>query len=129
MIHRAPFGSLERFMGILIEHFAGRFPPWLAVTQIALLPLSDAYNEHCHALSKNWQQKGYRVNVDESNNTLSYKIRNAQLEQIPFMVVIGEKEMKDQTVTLRTLDGKQQTLSVKDFEALVKEKIDQRSLE
>lgn len=129
MIHRAPFGSLERFMGILIEHFAGRFPPWLAVTQIALLPLSDQYNAHCQTLAKKWQSAGYRVKVDESQNTLSYKIRNAQLEQVPFMLVVGEKEMKDQTVTLRTLDGKQQTLSVEDFEKIVSKKVEQRLLE
>lgn len=129
MIHRAPFGSLERFMGILIEHFAGRFPPWLAVTQIALLPLSDQFNDHCRALAKRWQLVGYRVKVDESQNTLSYKIRAAQLEQIPFMLVVGEKEIKDNSVTLRTLDGKQQTLSINSFEELIFEKVSKRTLD
>ncbi len=107
IIHRAPFGSLERFTAILIEHFKGAFPLWLSPTPIRIMPLSDRFNEYAFAVKKKLQEKRLFSEVDDSNNTLSYKVRQAQLEKVPVIVVIGEREQKEKTVTIRLRDGKQ----------------------
>lgn len=129
MIHRAPFGSLERFMGIVIEHFGAKFPAWLAPVQAVILPLSDAHNVAANALQKDWEKKNFRVKVDSSQNTLSYKIRQAQLEKIPFILVMGDKEAESKSVTVRTLDGKQTVMKATEFEKMLLQKVESRSLE
>lgn len=129
MIHRAPFGSLERFTGIVIEHFAAKFPAWLAPTQAVILPLNDSHNEMVRSLQKDWISKNMRVQVDDSQNTLSYKIRQAQLDQIPFILVVGDKEAQTKSVTVRTLDGTQTVMKLVEFEKMLLEKIKSRSLE
>ncbi|MER3414768.1 MAG: threonine--tRNA ligase [Gemmataceae bacterium] len=101
MIHRAPFGSFERFVGILIEHFAGAFPFWLAPEQIRILPVSDRFLEYAQKVELELKNRGFRVTLDARPDKLGAKIRDAQLEKIPFMLVIGDKEVQAQTVSVR----------------------------
>jgi threonyl-tRNA synthetase len=105
MIHRAILGSLERFIGIIIEHFAGAFPFWLAPVQATVLPLSEKFVEYGNFVEEKLKAAGLRVEVDRSNEKLGAKIRTAQLQKIPFMLVVGEKEMQSQTVALRRRTG------------------------
>lgn len=101
MIHRAPFGSMERFMGILIEHFNGAFPLWLAPEQVRVLPVSDKFNDYGKSVEKTLRDAGIRASGDYRADKVGAKIREAQLEKIPFMLVVGEKEQTAQTVAIR----------------------------
>jgi threonyl-tRNA synthetase len=105
MIHRAILGSLERFIGIIIEHFAGAFPFWLSPVQAAVLPLSEKFVDYARETTAKLRAAGLRVETDESNEKLGAKIRNAQLRKIPFMLIVGEKEAQAGTVSLRTRSG------------------------
>lgn len=122
MIHRVLFGSLERFMGILIEHFAGKFPLWLSPVQIKILPISDkflAYAKEAEAILK---KEGLRCEVDEKAEKIGYKIRTAQMEKIPYMLVIGEKEMNAGNVSVRSRDrGDLGSMSMEQLLALLQE--------
>jgi threonyl-tRNA synthetase len=114
VIHRALLGSLERFMGILIEHYGGAFPFWLAPEQIRILPVGEAHREAAEALA---QKLGdYRVEIDGSDETVGKKIRNAEIDKIPFVLVYGDKE-SDEALAIREHGGKQRTLSLSDFQA------------
>ncbi len=106
MIHRALMGSLERFFGVLIEHYAGAFPLWLAPVQTIILNISDAQNEYAQGVYEQLRKAGIRVEKDLRNEKLNYKIRQAQLNKIPFMLIIGDQEMADNTITARLRDGK-----------------------
>ena len=101
MIHRVLFGSIERFIGILIEHFAGAFPAWLAPVQAIVLPITDKFNAYAAQVAEQLIQAGVRVEVDHRNEKIGYKIREAQMQKIPYMLVVGEKEASSQTVSLR----------------------------
>jgi threonyl-tRNA synthetase len=101
MIHRAPFGSMERFMGILIEHFAGAFPLWLAPEQVRVLPVSERFNDYGRKVEAELKAHGFRATVDLRPEKIGYKIREAQLEKIPYMLVVGDKEQSAGTVALR----------------------------
>lgn len=103
-IHRAPLGTHERFIGFLIEHFAGRFPLWLAPEQIAILPISQAHEQGASEIASQLEAKGLRV-VIELGDTLKKRVREAQVRQIPLILIVGEKELSSQTVSVRTLDG------------------------
>ena len=105
MIHRAPFGSLERFIGTLIEHHAGAFPVWLAPVQATLIPITDRHNEYAHEVAVKLKKAGFRVDVDVSNNRMNAKIRTAQQMKIPYMLVIGDKEMEAGAVAVRQRSG------------------------
>ena len=105
MLHRALFGSLERFIGILIEHFAGKLPAWLAPTQIVVLTISEAFNDQAEQLSQSLQKLGLRSAVDTSNEKIGYKIRQHTLKRVPFMAVVGAKEAETGQINLRLLDG------------------------
>jgi threonyl-tRNA synthetase len=106
MIHRAPFGSMERFMGILIEHFAGAFPLWLAPEQVRVLPVSERYSDYGRKVEGELRQHGFRVSGDYRPEKIGYKIREAQLEKVPYMLVVGEKEQGAGTVAVRDrVDG------------------------
>jgi threonyl-tRNA synthetase len=106
MIHRAPFGSMERFMAILIEHFAGAFPLWLAPEQVRVLPLSEHFSDYGRKVEGELRSRGFRVSGDYRPEKLGYKIREAQLEKIPYMLVVGEKEQAAGTVAVRDrVDG------------------------
>jgi threonyl-tRNA synthetase len=101
MIHRAPLGSMERFIGILIEHFAGAFPLWLAPVQVRVLPISDKTADYARSVLSRLQAAGFRAEADLRAEKIGHKIREAQLEKIPYMLVVGEKELAGGTVALR----------------------------
>ncbi|MCX7918518.1 MAG: threonine--tRNA ligase [bacterium] len=121
MIHRALLGSLERFLGVLIEHYAGAFPTWLAPVQIKILPIKDSLMEYAKQVHEILKQQDLRVEVDERNEKLGHKIRDAQLEKIPYMLVLGEREQTSQTVAVRRRDGKDfGAMTIPEFLALLK---------
>ena len=105
MIHRVVFGSIERFIGILIEHYAGKFPMWLAPVQVKILPVSDKYLQYSQGVAEKLKEQGIRVETDARDEKLGYKIRSAQLEKIPYMVIIGEKEQEGSSVSVRCRDA------------------------
>ena len=104
MLHRTVFGSIERFIGILIEHFAGKFPLWLSPVQVKILPISDKYVDYAYEVQKELKNLGIRVNVDARAEKIGFKIREAQLEKVPYMLVIGEKEVENNTIAVRSRD-------------------------
>ena len=116
MLHRVIFGSIERFIGILIEHFAGAFPTWLAPVQVKLLPISDAHKEYAKQVQQELEQNGIRVEVDDRQEKIGYKIREAQLQKVPYMLIIGDKEVEANAVGVRSRkDGDIGQMSCKDF--------------
>lgn len=124
MIHRAPFGSLERFIAVIIEHTAGKFPLWLTPEQAILLPISDKYIDHCKAIAASLKDSDIRALVDERNEKIGKKIRDAELSKIPFMLIIGEKEAGDGTVSVREQgQGDLGSMTPQAFTALVQERI------
>ncbi|GIN12996.1 threonine--tRNA ligase 2 [Shouchella clausii] len=108
VIHRAVFGSIDRFLGILIEHFAGAFPVWLAPVQVQIVPVSHVHLDYCLTIQSELKQVGVRVNIDEDDEKLGYKIRKAQMQKIPYTIVLGDNELKEKTVTVRQY-GKPET--------------------
>ena len=126
MIHRVCFGSIERFIGILIEHFAGAFPTWLAPVQVKLLPISDRQHDYAAEVAKKLTSAGIRVETDTRNEKIGYKIREAQLEKVPYMLVIGDKECENGTVAVRSRkNGDMGTESLDTFIADVRKEIDE----
>ena len=126
MIHRVCFGSIERFIGILIEHFAGAFPTWLAPVQVKLLPISDRQHDYAAEVAKKLTAAGIRVETDTRNEKIGYKIREAQLEKVPYMLVIGDKECENGTVAVRSRkNGDMGTESLDTFIADVRKEIDE----
>jgi threonyl-tRNA synthetase len=101
MIHRVAYGSIERFIGILIEHYAGAFPVWVAPIQVKILTITDKHKEYAYALKKEMFDKGIRAEVDDRNEKIGYKIRESQMSKAPFIIVIGDKEMEDRKVAVR----------------------------
>jgi len=130
MIHRAPFGSLERFTGVLIEHFAGNFPVWLAPEQVRILPLNDAMVEHGHQLRKELQSRGVRVSVDAHAEKLGAKIRRAETEKIPYMLIVGAREAEAGEVSLRCRieTGLPEKMTFEDFKEHLLQRIADRAL-
>ncbi len=125
MIHRVVLGSIERFIGVITEHFAGAFPVWLAPEQVRLLPVTDRAAERCRELCKEFDAAGLRVSADLRSEKIGYKIREAQLQKIPYMLVIGDKEVENGEVAVRSrANGDLGGMSVDAFLAMVKEKID-----
>ena len=122
MVHRACFGSIERFIGILIENYAGAFPVWLAPVQVKLLPISEKCMDYAVALRKKFKAAGVRVELDESNEKIGYKIRRAQMEKVPYMAVIGDKEAQSGTVSVRhRTQGDMGAVNVDEFIAKILE--------
>jgi threonyl-tRNA synthetase len=107
MIHRALFGSIERFFGVLTEHYAGAFPPWLAPVQVRAIPVAEAFNEYLAEIVKQMRKSGIRADVDLSDDRMQKKIRNAQTEKIPFMLIAGEEDQKAGAVSFRYRNGEQ----------------------
>lgn len=125
MLHRVIFGSIERFIGILIEHFAGAFPTWLAPVQVKILPIAESHLEYANQLKKQLLEEGIRVEVDERNEKIGYKIREAQLQKIPYMLVIGDKEVEANKVGVRSRkEGDQGAISITDFINRIKTEIE-----
>ena len=124
MIHRAPFGSLERFTAVLIEHTAGHFPLWLTPDQVAILPISEKYNEYAQQLAKYLDGEGVRANVDARNEKIGRKIRDNEMKRIPYMLVVGEKEQADGTVAVRKQGGGDQgVMSKEDFAKKINDEV------
>jgi threonyl-tRNA synthetase len=107
MIHSAKFGSIERFFGVLVEHYAGAFPPWLAPVQVQGIPIAERHNDYLHDVARRMQLEGLRVEVDESDERMQKKIRNAQLQKVPFMVIAGDQDIEAGAVSFRYRDGRQ----------------------
>ncbi len=129
MIHRAPFGSLERFTGLLIEHFEGKFPTWLAPEQVRVIPISEKTLDAAEASAAQLADAGIRVTVDRSNDKIGAKIRLARLDRVPYMLVLGAREVEDGSVSVRHRDNEDLTTkSLSDFIAAIKEEIRTRSL-
>ena len=105
MVHRAIFGSLERFMGMLIEHYGGAFPVWLAPIQAVLIPITDSHNDYANKIFENLNENGIRVEIDLSRDRMNAKIRNAQIQKIPYMLIIGDREMESDTIGVRLRSG------------------------
>ena len=129
MIHRAPFGSMERFMGILIEHFAGAFPLWLAPEQVRILPISEKFTEYGKKVEAELRAAGFRTTGDWRPEKIGAKIREAQLEKIPYMLVVGEKEMASGTVAVRDrVDGDIGALPLADLIARLKDEVQKKTI-
>lgn len=107
MIHSAKFGSIERFLGVLVEHYAGAFPPWLAPVQVVGIPVADAFTDYLYDVTNQLKARGIRVEVDESDDRFQKKIRNAQLQKIPFMLIAGGEDVEKGAVSFRYRDGRQ----------------------
>ena len=124
MIHRAPFGSIERFTAVLIEHTAGHFPLWLTPDQVAILPISEKFNEYARTLAKYFDLVGVRATIDDRNEKIGRKIRDNELKRIPYMVVVGEKEQADGTVAVRKQgQGDQGTMKKEDFAKKINDEV------
>ena len=120
MIHRAPFGSMERFTGVLIEHFAGAFPLWLAPEQVRVLPISEKAYDYAQSVERRFREAGFRVTTDFTSNRVNAKVRDAQLALIPYMLVVGEKEAAADTVTVRDRLEADKQLNLSVAEAIAK---------
>jgi threonyl-tRNA synthetase len=107
MIHSAKFGSIERFIGVLVEHYAGAFPPWLSPVQVQGIPIAERHNDYLFDVARRMQARGIRVEVDESDERMQKKIRNAQLQKVPFMVIAGDRDLDEGAVSFRYRDGRQ----------------------
>jgi len=107
MIHRALFGSIERFFGVLTEHYSGAFPPWLAPVQAIGIPVADAFSDYLAQVIKDMKRAGIRAELDASDDRMQKKVRNAQMQKIPFMVIAGEEDMVAGAVSFRYRNGEQ----------------------
>jgi threonyl-tRNA synthetase len=125
MIHRAPFGSLERFIAVLIEHCGGNFPLWLTPDQIAILPISEKYNDYAQEVLNTLSALDIRGFVDDRNEKIGKKIRDNEVKKIPFMLIVGEKEAADQKVAVRRHGkGDEGVFGIKEFANLVSQEIE-----
>ncbi|MFN2270417.1 MAG: His/Gly/Thr/Pro-type tRNA ligase C-terminal domain-containing protein, partial [Anaerolineae bacterium] len=129
MVHRALLGSLERFFGVLVEHYAGAFPVWLSPVQVKLIPIADRHVEYARSVAERLHAAGLRAEVDESDERMQAKIRDAQMEKIPYMLIIGDQEMEAGQVNLRMRDGqKPGAMSADDFVALAQKAVAEKQL-
>ena len=130
VIHRAPLGTHERFIGFLIEQFAGAFPVWMSPTQVMVIPVSDKFEDYSSEVVKSLKMSGVRASIDNRNETLGARVRDAQNYKVPYMAIIGQKEVESGTITLRKRNSKELVAMPKaEFEALVLNKIKDKSLE
>ena len=129
MIHRVVFGSIERFIGILTEHFAGAFPLWLSPVQVELMPIADRHNEFTEKVANELKKFGIRVDIDSRSEKIGFKIREAQLQKVPYMLVIGDKEVETGNVSIRCRKrGDIGAMSVEEFCAMVKKEIEEKTI-
>ncbi|MGQ9897315.1 MAG: threonine--tRNA ligase [Acidobacteriota bacterium] len=129
MVHRAILGSLERFFGLLIEHFGGKFPVWLAPVQVAILPIADRCNDHAAEVAQALRQAALRVEVDTRSEKIGAKIRQAQLRKVPYMVILGDREVENKNLAVRTRsEGDVGTFSTDAFIARIKQEVQQRAI-
>jgi threonyl-tRNA synthetase len=127
MIHRALFGSIERFFGVLLEHYAGAFPPWLAPVQVVCIPIADSHVSYLKDIENILKAKGVRVEIDSSDDRMQKKIRNAQTQKVPFMLIAGDQDVSTNAVSFRFRDGSQENnISVEKAIERIIEAIDKR---
>jgi len=129
MIHRALFGSMERFFGVLIEHYAGAFPLWLAPVQVAVLPITDRVNDYAEAVTRELRDAGFRVDANLRSEKIGAKIRDAQLQKVPFMLVLGDREMEQRLVAVRErAQGDIGVMSIEQFKEMARKLVETRAL-
>src|SRR5574344_1173678 len=130
MIHRAPFGSLERFVAVLIEHTSGHFPLWLTPDQVAILPISEKYNDYAAKVAKYFDSVGVRATIDSRNEKIGRKVRDNELKRIPYMLIVGEKEQADGTVAVRPQGGGEQSImTMEDFAKKINDEVKEMTKE
>jgi threonyl-tRNA synthetase len=129
MVHRALFGSIERFFGVLIEHYAGAFPLWLAPVQVAVLPITDRINDYAERVARELRESGLRVELNAKSEKIGAKIRDAQMQKVPFMLVLGDREMEQGNVAVRErARGDLGTMTTEDFKRMARALIESRAL-
>jgi threonyl-tRNA synthetase len=129
MIHRVVLGSIERFIGVITEHFAGAFPAWLAPVQVKVLPVTDRAADYAKEIAGKLDAQGFRVEVDYRNEKIGKKIREAQMEKIPYMLVVGDRDVENSTVSPRhRADGDLGAMSFDDFAALLSEEVKTKAI-
>lgn len=129
MIHRVVFGSIERFIGILTEHFAGAYPVWLAPVQVKLLPIADRHLDYLYDVKKALEAKGIRCEIDDRSEKIGFKIRSAQLEKVPYMLLAGDKDIKNNTISIRSRkQGDEGAATLDDFLARILEEVETKAL-
>ena len=129
MIHRVVFGSIERFIGILTEHFAGAYPTWLAPVQVKLLPIADRHLDYLYDVKKALEAKGVRCEIDDRSEKMGFKIRAAQLEKVPYMIIAGDKDIENGTISVRSRkDGEQGAMTLDTFVENIMEEIETKAL-
>ena len=125
MLHRAPFGSMERFVAVLLEHCAGDFPLWLTGSQFIVLPISEKYNEYAEKVSQYLNNSDIRGSVDDRNEKIGKKIREAELNKIPFMLIVGEQEEQNNQVSVRQrFEGDLGAMSADEFKNLIEKLVE-----
>ncbi|MDO8716003.1 MAG: His/Gly/Thr/Pro-type tRNA ligase C-terminal domain-containing protein, partial [Dehalococcoidales bacterium] len=129
VIHRSSIGAIERTMAFLIEHYSGSFPAWLSPVQAAIIPIAETHTEYARKLEAELKAAGVRVRLDATTERMNQKIRLAQKEKIPYMLVVGDREVADNTVAVRLRSGEQATLSFADFKAKLLKTIAERTIE
>ena len=129
MIHRALLGSMERFFGVLIEHYGGAFPVWLAPVQARLIPIADRHVAYAEQVAERLRNEGLRIEVDRSTERMQAKIRDAQLQKIPYMLIIGDREVRGETVAVRLRTGEDKgAMSVDNFIEMARQVIESKAL-
>jgi threonyl-tRNA synthetase len=129
MVHRALFGSIERFFGVLIEHYAGAFPMWLAPVQVAVLPITDRVNDYAERVAAQLRAAGLRVDANLKSEKVGAKIRDAQLQKVPFMLVLGDREMEQENVAVRErVQGDIGVMSLEEFSKMARALVESRAL-
>ncbi|MCI8651957.1 MAG: threonine--tRNA ligase, partial [Oscillospiraceae bacterium] len=125
MIHRVVLGSIERFIGVITEHFAGAFPAWLSPVQVKLLTVTDRVDDYAKEMAAKLDELGFRVEVDQRNEKIGKKIREATLEKVPYMLVMGDRDMENKTVSVRHRSGEDLgAMSLEDFAKLLKAEVE-----
>lgn len=125
MLHRVVFGSIERFIGILIEHYGGKFPLWVSPSQVMLFPISDAFSDYASSIHKKLRDEGIRAELDLRNETVSAKVRDAEMQKFNYVIAVGQRELDSKTVAIRQKDGKQKAVAVDEFIRLLKKEIEE----
>ncbi|MBN8620444.1 MAG: threonine--tRNA ligase, partial [Anaerolineae bacterium] len=130
MIHRAPFGSMERFVGILIEHFAGAFPVWLAPVQVVMIPVADRHIEYAESVANQLRKQGIRVEIDKGKSRMGGKIREARERHVPYMLIVGDKDIEAGSVSVRLrTDEDLGAMPAADFLSRITSQIESHALE
>jgi threonyl-tRNA synthetase len=125
MIHRAPFGSMERFVAVLIEHTAGKFPLWLTPEQAVILPIGEKFNDYAYQVAEKLKMQDIRVIVDDRNEKIGRKIRDNELKRIPYLLIVGEKEAENGEVSVRKQgEGDKGSMKITTFAALLNEEVE-----